>query len=197
MITSHSYEGRYWQDIAIDFEQRPEKLGFLSLSKFPLPKWAKNHTHVKYLALDQNSSFNVFTPVRIFKRTKSFQPDVIQTHLFRAGLAGLLLGRILRVPVVVTRHHIDEHVQSGSLIHRYLDRITIKLADAVIVRSAAAKNWLITNEKGDPEKIFIVNQGFDFQLLAPTNLEIEVAKKELGFHDTDINLLCVARYSPT
>ena len=57
MVTSHSYEGRYWQDIAIDFEQRPEKLGFLSLSKFPLPEWAKNHTHVKYLALDENSSF--------------------------------------------------------------------------------------------------------------------------------------------
>ena len=197
MVTSHSYEGRYWQDIAIDFEQRPEKLGFLSLSKFPLPEWAKNHTHVKYLALDENSSFNVVTPVRIFKRAKSFQPDVIQTHLFRAGLAGLLLGRILRVPVVVTRHHIDEHVQSGSFIHRYLDRITIKLADAVIVRSAAAKNWLIANEKGDHEKIFIVNQGFDFQLLAPTNIQIEFAKKELGFHDTDTNLLCVARYSST
>lgn len=197
MITSYSYEGRYWQDIAIDFEQRPEKLGFLSLSRFPSPEWTKNLTHVEYLALDENSTFKAFTPLRIVKRAKSFKPDVIQTHLFGAGVVGLLLGRILRVPVVVTRHHIDEHVQSGSFIHRYLDRITIKLADAVIVRSAAAKNWLITNEKGQVDNIFIVNQGFNFQLLAPTNIEIEIARKELGFHDTNINLICVARYSPT
>ena len=197
MMTSHSYAGRYWQDIAIDFEHRTERLGFLSLNKFPLPEWAKTITHVEYLSTGESRAFDALLIPKLFGKAKFFKPDIVQTHLFHAGLLGILFGRILGVPVVVTRHHIDEHVQSGTFIHRFLDRLTIKLADAVIVRSAAAKNWLVTHEKANPEKIYIVNQGFDFRLLAPANMQIEDAKKELGFEDTNLNLLCVARYSVT
>jgi len=197
MITSHSYAGRYWQDIAIDFESRPEKLGLLSLGKFSPPPWSKVNNHVKYLAMNDNKSFDPFLLPKLFFTVRAYKPDVIQTHLFRAGLLGLLFGRVLRVPVVVTRHHIDEHVQSGTFIHRFLDRITLTVASAVIVRSAAAKKWLISQENGDTKRIHIVNQGFDFQLLALNSEQILVAKQELGFNSECFNVLCVARYSQT
>lgn len=197
MITSHSYAGRYWQDIAIDFQSRPEKLGFISLGKFSPPTWSNTNDHVQYLAMGDNKTFGPLLLPKLFKRAKAFKPDIIQTHLFRAGLVGLVFGRILKVPVVVTRHHIDEHVQSGSYIHRLLDRMTLLLADAVIVRSSAAKKWLISQESGDAKKIYVVNQGFDFQLLALTSEQILVAKQELGFADDCFNILCVARYSQT
>lgn len=197
MMTSNSYAGRYWQDIVINFESRADELGLISLGKFPIPVWSRKNTHVNYLALGDDKTFEPLRLLKLFQRAKSFKPDVIQTHLFRAGLVGLIFGKIFRVPVVVTRHHIDEHVQAGSFVHRYLDRVTLKLANAVIVRSAAAKKWLISNEHGDPKKIYIISQGFDFQLLAPTYGQIEFAKEELGFADDYFNILCVARYSKT
>jgi glycosyltransferase involved in cell wall biosynthesis len=197
MVTSHSYVGRYWQDIAIDFKSRPEKLGFISLGQFPPPTWSKANDHVQYLAIGDNKIFGSLLLPRLFGRARAFKPDVIQTHLFRAGLVGLMFGRILRVPVVVTRHHIDEHVQSGSFIHRFLDRMTLILSNAVIVRSSAAKKWLISEESGVAKKIYVVNQGFDFRLLAPTSEQILVAKQELGFTEYHFEILCVARYSQT
>ena len=197
MMTSYSYAGRYWEDIAIDFKSRPEKLGLISLGKFSPPAWSKMSDHVDFLAMSDNNSFDPFLLFKLFIRVKAYKPEVVQTHLFRAGLLGLVFGRILRVPVVVTRHHIDEHVQSGSFIHRFLDRMTLILADAVIVRSSAAKKWLVSEEKGSAKKIHVVNQGFDFGLLALTSEQIWVAKQELGFTDNCFNVLCVARYSQT
>lgn len=197
MITSHSYAGRYWQDIAINFKSRPEELGFVSLDVFDSPKWASENNHVKYLAMENGKPLSPFFLFELFKRIKSFQPDVIQTHLFRAGLLGLFFGRLLRVPVVVTRHHIDEHILAGSRIHCFLDRASIRFADAVIVRSRAAKNWLVKKEGGDATKITIVNQGFDFELLSPTNDQIVVAREDLCLSESDFNILCIARYSQT
>ena len=196
MITSYSYSGRYWQDIAINFYNRTEKLAFASLATFPTPEWSIKNKHVTYLEARNNQN-SIFELIKLWGAVRIFKPDVIQTHLFRAGLVGLLFGKLLNIPVVVTRHHIDEHFQAGTSMHRLLDRITVNLADAVIVRSLAAKDWLVEVEKANPKKISVINQGFDFDLLKPTKQEIQLCKTELGIAGDNFNILCVARYSRT
>jgi glycosyltransferase involved in cell wall biosynthesis len=195
-MTSYSYSGRYWQDIAINFYNRTEKLAFASLASFPMPDWSIENKHITYLQARSNHNF-LFEFIKLWGAVRALKPDVIQTHLFRAGLVGLLFGKLFNIPVVVTRHHIDEHFQAGSIMHRLLDRITVHLADAVIVRSLAAKNWLVDVEKANIRKIFVVNQGFDFDLLKPTKQEIQLCKTELGIAGSNFNILCVARYSRT
>ena len=196
MMTSYSFSGRYWQDIAINFKQRSDLLAIASLDTFSTPDWSFENNHVTYLK-GNVEPIHLFRMIRLWRAIKGFAPEIIQTHLFRAGLIGLLFGKMLRIPVVVTRHHIDEHFQSGTHVHRFLDKLTIKVADAVIVRSLAAKTWLVEVEGAESERVFVVNQGFDFDLLSPTELEIVNSKKELGMREENFNILCVARYSKT
>lgn len=195
MITTNSYEGRYWQDIAIDFKFRNEELGLMSLKGCQRPVWSEQTPHVTLFGNSKRENERLGNIVYLIRKAIAFKPDVIQTHLFYGGLFGLLVGKLMRIPVVVTRHHIDEHFIVGTPIHRYLDRLTIKLGDAVIVRSSAARDWLILKEKGNPKSIFVINQGFNFDLLSVSLEEIDKVKMDLGFDDDTFNILCVARYS--
>jgi len=195
MVFSSNYNGAYPRDLAHGFFDEGIEIGFISLTKAPVPPWIKDHS-----AKDFSNQFgpNVSIAKKILNcmsTIKEFKPDVIQTHLFQAGIVGLIAGRLLKVPVIHTRHHIDEHYQSGTFVHRWLDRITAKSAKHVIVCSDAAKKWLIEVEGVAENHITVINQGFDFSYLTPDLKSIDKAKSKLGFSEQKLNVICVARYS--
>ena len=130
-------------------------------------------------------------------RIREFNPDIIQTHLFRAGVLGIIWGKILRKKVILTRHHIDEHVQVGNYFHRFIDRVSAKLSDHIVVFSEAAKAWLTDVESIDENSISVINQGFDFSKLDPSSKEIEQSRLSLDFNPNSFNIICIARYSKT
>jgi glycosyltransferase involved in cell wall biosynthesis len=197
MISSHHMGGRYFEDFtkgAIDSEI---ELGFMWLSKDEPSKWIEEYG-VRDLSnrFLESRSFILQCVGGIYAIYK-FKPDIIQTHLFRAGILGILLGKVMQKPIILTRHHITEHLEVGSKLHRTLDRYSGRMANFIIVFSNAAQKWLINIEGIDPKKIFIINQGFNFQKLSPTSEEISRASRLLGFSGDTFNLVCVARYSET
>ena len=112
-----------------------------------------------------------------------------------AGILGLLSGRLASTPVVHTRHHIDEHYQSGTFVHRWLDRTVARKSKHVVVCSKAAKKWLVEIEGISDSQVTVINQGFDFSYLQPSAEAIATATKELEFSEENLNIICVARYS--
>lgn len=196
MIFSNSYDGHYARDLAHGFHASEVKLGLISLTGAQKPSWI-----IQECADDLSSGFKpgaslfsrIFRTILILLR---YKPDVIQTHLFTAGIVGLIAGKILKIPVVHTRHHIDEHYQSGTWVHRLIDRTVAKLAAHVVVCSAAAKTWLVEIEGVRASKITVINQGFDFTFLSPTSSEISLAKHDLNLLPETLNIICIARYSP-
>lgn len=195
MIFSASYDGHYARDLAHGFQDLMIEVGFISLSGAPKPGWLEGE-----YTRDLSGTFNLGLSfigkiLRTLSVARKFRPDVIQTHLFYGGIVGLVAGKILRIPVIHTRHHIDEHYQSGTLIHRFLDRVTARNADHVVVCSKAAKKWLVEIEGVKESHVTVINQGFDFSYLNPTPEEIEKAKLDLGFSENKLNIICVARYS--
>jgi glycosyltransferase involved in cell wall biosynthesis len=195
MIFSASYDGHYARDLAHGFNDKRVELGFISLTAAPKPKWLEGD-YIK----DFSDSFNPLLSYlgKVFKTisvARKFRPDVIQTHLFHGGIIGLVVGRFLRIPVVHTRHHIDEHYQSGTFIHRWIDRVVAKNSDHVVVCSSAAKKWLIEIEGVKESYVSVINQGFDFSFLSPTLEAIAKAKLDLKFSEDRFNVICVARYS--
>lgn len=197
MISSHHMGGRYFEDFARGAIGSEIKLGFMWLSKDEPTKWIKEY-EVRDLS-------NRFLASRSFilqclggiYAIYNFKPDIIQTHLFRAGILGILVGKLMGKPVILTRHHITEHVEVGSKLHRTLDRYSARIANFIVVFSSAAQKWLVEIEGIDPKKISIINQGFDFQKLSPTPEEIFNARKILGFTGETFNIVCIARYSET
>jgi glycosyltransferase involved in cell wall biosynthesis len=197
MISSHHMGGRYFEDFARGAIGSEIELGFMWLSKDKPPIWIEEYgvreLNNRFL---ESPSFFAQCVGAIYSIYK-FRPEIIQTHLFRAGILGSLVGRMMQKPVILTRHHITEHLEVGSKVHQILDKFSAKIANFVIVFSNAAQKWLVEIEGIDPKKIFTINQGFDFKKLSPTAEEISNARSLLGFSRGTFNLVCIARYSET
>lgn len=195
MIFTSTYDGHYARDLSHGFKQSKVEIGFISLKNAANPSWLERER-----ALDFSDKIGVDASllkkiIRTASIIRNFRPDVIQTHLFEGGIVGLLVGKLLRIPVIHTRHHIDEHYQSGTFIHRLIDRTVAKRSDHVVVCSKAAKKWLMDIEGVKESHITVINQGFDFSYLNPSPEEIKKAKTDLGFSEKNINIICVSRYS--
>lgn len=197
MVSSHHMGGRYFEDFAKGAKDSEIKLGFMWLAKDEPPKWIEefgvqnlNNRFLERRSLILQCFGGIYA---VYK----FKPDIIQTHLFRAGILGILIGKITKRPIILTRHHITEHIEVGSKLHRTIDKYSARIANFIIVFSIAAQKWLIDIERIDPKKIFTINQGFDFQKLSPTSEEILNARRQLGFSGETFNLVCIARYSET
>lgn len=197
MVSSYNMRGRYFEDFAKGARGSSLKLGFMSLSKEDSADWLEAYG-VQNLSENSKTNKNLFSQLRLgISAVSKFRPEIIQSHLFRAGLVSIILGRLKGIPTVLTRHHITEHIEVGSKLHQLIDRLSARAANHVIVFSVAAKTWLVEKEKIDPNKITVINQGFDFDKLNPTRESIEEAQKDLGFTADTFNLVCVARYSKT
>lgn len=195
MVTSYDLTGRYFRDIAHSFSQNGEILAVMSLAGSKKPNWASTTPCLDLTISNTRSRFAIFRILRAAFVIRKFKPDVIQTHLFYAGIFGFLVGKLWRIPVLVTRHHIDEHYQSGTFIHRFIDRFLAKHAKHVIVFSRAAKRWLIEIEGVSASQITVINQGFDFESLNLAYIDIAAAKRNLNFPQESLNIVCVSRYS--
>lgn len=197
MMSSHNMRGRYFEDFAKGSLDSNLELGFFWLSSESPPNWMQEFK-IQNLKDPHSSEGNFFLQVISGLRAISkFKPDLIHAHLFRASIVAIICGRVKDIPCVLTRHHITEHVEVGSRLHQLLDRLSAKFANHVIVFSEAAKDWLIKREGVSPQKITVINQGFDFAKLNPSTKEILAVREQFGFTTNNFNLVCVARYSRT
>ena len=195
MIFSNSYDGAYPRDLSHGFFDAGIEIGFISLSNAAVPHWINNYSANEFsgqFGADISLARKVLRTIFLIR---SFKPDVIQTHLFEGGIIGLIAGKLTRIPIIHTRHHIDEHYQSGTFIHRWIDRTLAKRSDHVIVCSEAAKKWLVKVECVEESHITVINQGFDFSYLSPSSEAIEKAKLDLEFLENKLDIICVSRYS--
>ena len=194
MIIDNKYEGRYCQDFVFGFQKyHPEvELIFMSLQKCKTPEWMFHFDNCTPLNFDSSNSIKRF--FSLMWQLNKLHIDVIQTHLFYSGMIGVLIGKILKIPVIHTRHHLDENWQLGTRFHVLADRITMKLSKQVVTFSRATKDWIVEKEKVPIEKVSVINQGFEFTSLEPSKSEILVSAKELNFQQSTFNIICVSRY---
>ncbi len=195
MIFSNSYDGAYPRDLAHGFYDAGIQIGFISLSKAETPPWISAHHAIEFSGYFDAKMSIMRKILRTTSIIRKFKPDIIQAHLFHGGIVGLIAGRLMGVPVIHTRHHIDEHYQSGTSMHRWLDRVVAKRSDHVVVCSEAAKKWLVEIEGVKETHISVINQGFDFNFLSPTPEDISKAELDLDFDQSKLNIVCVSRYS--
>jgi glycosyltransferase involved in cell wall biosynthesis len=195
MVFSNSYEGHYARDLANGFNQNGIEIAFVSLSGAKVPQWVGDFRAKDFSSNFQAKQLKIWKLFLLFRLIVKYKPSIIQTHLFLAGIFGLVAGKLSWTPVVHTRHHIDEHYQSGTFVHRWFDRSVAKGANHVIVCSAAAKIWLIEVEGIEKSHISVINQGFNFEYLTPSPKSVELARSDLDFSADKVNIICVARYS--
>jgi teichuronic acid biosynthesis glycosyltransferase TuaC len=104
--------------------------------------------------------------------------DLIDAHYFYPdGVAAVMLGRRLNVPVVVTARGTDINLIAEFRLPRKMIRWAAQHAAAVIAVSRSLKEKLVALGT-DPERIHVLSNGVDSELFKP--LECEHVRQELS-----------------
>jgi glycosyltransferase involved in cell wall biosynthesis len=128
------------------------------------------------------------------------RPSIVHTHTFKAGLLGRLAARLAGVPIVVHTYH--GHLLSGywsktkSQILGNVERILNRLSTQVIAVSRKVADDLITAKIVKPDKIEVIELGFDIREIE-NQLEVRPSlKADLGLGDDDELVGIVGRLVP-
>ena len=107
------------------------------------------------------------------------RPDVVHTHMGKAGALGRLAARDAGVPVVVHTFH-GHHMTAPfpkSLAARLAERRLAKITTAAICLSASQRDDLVDRfSVVPPEKAFVIGPGIDVAALRASAVESKIEK---------------------
>lgn len=104
--------------------------------------------------------------------------DCIDAHFaYPDGLAAVLLGKILGVPVIVSARGTDINLFPSFKLIRPMIRWTLSQADSVIAVSGALKDAMVRLDV-NPDKIHVIPNGVNAELFQP--MDREQARKNLN-----------------
>ncbi len=141
---------------------------------------------VPVTCLNARSRFDLTVVFRLWRHFRSSQPEVVQTFLFHANLAGRLAGRLAGIPVVVCGIRVAERRRW----HLCLDRITDRLVDRHVCVSHSVAEFSATQGRLPPEKLVVIPNAVDgerFASAAPADLS------EFGIDTSERLILFVGR----
>lgn len=102
---------------------------------------------------------------KVAKLLRREKPQILHTHLAKAGVLGRIAARIAGVPIRVhTFHGTNFQGHLGSLASRgsvQLERVLAKSTQALVAVSQSVREELLTHKIAPPEKIALIPPGLD------------------------------------
>jgi phosphatidylinositol alpha-1,6-mannosyltransferase len=97
----------------------------------------------------------LFELIAAFRLARTTRPDVIHAHwLVPQGIVAVLVGRILKIPVVITAHGGDVYGLRGRLLHALRKALASRCeAVTVVSRDMATKLPAVTSRRGEPPRV--------------------------------------------
>jgi len=135
--------------------------------------------------------------VNEFKKLKNIQYDLIFAHYWLSGVASLKLKKIWNIPVITTFHTMQEIKQEAFPFNiddpqrETQEKLVSQESDALVVWSKHEKNFIASNYKVDPKKIYIIPPGVDLELFKP--IDQKEAREEINIQNDLKVILFVGR----
>ena len=117
---------------------------------------------VRVIDLKMGNRFDFTALSRLYHLMKREKFHILHTHLFRADLFGLHIGKLAGIPIRVSTIHNAEDFFSNPLIGFFLRR-SYNCAHKIITISRAVKETLITDIGVASNKIAIIYYGLDIE----------------------------------
>lgn len=95
---------------------------------------------------------------RLYQMLKTLKPDILHTQLFAADIIGRLIGKILRVPVVITS---IRNIYYGGFGRYFLFKLTEWCADRTTFVSKAALERFVELKVVPEEKAVLIYNGLN------------------------------------
>ena len=139
------------------------------------------NTDIKVDVLGMKNNFDFTAIFRLYSYIKSYNPDIINFHHYRAALWGRPVAKLLKAPVVLY----SVHNKWGNPLHHFLDRVVSRFTDAIVPFSASVMDYLLNVEKINVKYIEQpIYAGIDFERFSSLKEDdINSLKKELGIDD--------------
>ncbi len=96
--------------------------------------------------------------IRLYRIFKELKPDILHTQLFAADILGRIMGRLLKVPVVITS---IRNIYYGSMFRYHILRWTEKFADRTTFVSRAAADRFVELKILPASKVKVIHNGLD------------------------------------
>jgi glycosyltransferase involved in cell wall biosynthesis len=167
--------------------------------EIPPPPGLPN-THVQELKRELRPAHDVQVLLRLVRLMRARRPDVVHTHMAKAGALGRLAARRTGVPVVIhTFHgHVLEGYFSGWKTRAFLaaERGLARMSDALVAVSPAVRDELLALGIGRPSQWRLIPVGLDLQDLLAQEVDREKARGALGLPETGPVVGIVGRLVP-
>ncbi|MCC7263632.1 MAG: glycosyltransferase family 4 protein [Candidatus Latescibacteria bacterium] len=107
----------------------------------------------------------------LYRHIAHFRPDIVHTHISKAGVLGRVAARLAGVPVVVHTYHGQvEELEGASLRSRLLragERLAARRSDALVAVSGETAAALQKLGLGRPGQYRVIRNGVDLQRFSP------------------------------
>ncbi len=172
-----------WVPVPSRLRSHPRIARWLKMSRIPvMEQWGGIPVyHPRYFVLPTLSApfhgllMFLGTVLLVLRLHAQLRFDCIDAHfVYPDGFAAVLLGRLLRLPVVITAHGTDLNVYARSSLLRPLIRWTLKRTQRVICVSVALKS-IVSSLKIPADKVVVIPNGVDLDCFHP----IDQAKARL------------------
>lgn len=138
--------------------------------------------------------FPVYLVTQIYKLVRfcwKHKISIVHSHLDPCNLVAVYSQYFIKASVIVTRHHADALRYETSLKGQRASRRIYLLAKKVIAVSANVKEFMVTHEGIQPDKITVIPLSFDFTLF-PLPDKIKVAEIKRVYR-ASLTLITVGR----
>ena len=172
-----------------------EEVEGIKVSRSLRVPWYKDPTRnvsFHYLYLDFLLLLNVL------KTALKIKPDIIHAHIHEGGLIGIIVGKLLRVPVILDiqgsmlGEYKERGLPSNFFIEKtisFIENTVNRFSNALMVELEHRKEQLLENPNIKRENIYLFKLGIDTDLFSPgkkdpellKSLKIPVDRKIIGY----------------
>jgi len=193
-----TFESEFFRTIAVGLTRQGVRVSLVELGAGSEPTWLAEANGASYLSLGATSKLHYPSAVRRLARfTRDEKVDILHTHLFFAGIIGLLAKRLRpKTIVALMRHHTSIVRMLGSRVHIAADKWMAEKADHVMTVSDAARTFMLDTDGIRRDDIEVVHIGFNFERLAPNVKDRLRVRHEFGFGHEDFVIGYVGNFVP-
>src|ERR1043166_224525 len=180
-------ESDYFKNIAAGLTRNGVRVSLVELRPGSPPKWLSEMPNVSYLSLNAAGKLRYPMAVRRLARYLADNSvDILHTHLYYAGLIGVIAKRRHKETIVaLMRHHTSVVRMLGSRLHIAADKWMAENADRVMTVSNAARDYMTGVDRIRRDEIEVVYLGSDFEKMSPNAEDRARVRREFGFRDDD------------
>jgi sugar transferase (PEP-CTERM/EpsH1 system associated) len=116
---------------------------------------------ISVINLDMRSKWDLRAPYRLFRLLRRENIQILHAHLFHANLLAATLGKLARIPIIITTRH---SVEIGGPGREWLNRLVKPLHDVAVMVSRQVHETERRRSGVKPDKIAEIPGGVDVNI---------------------------------